>query len=176
MFQKVINSTLALGSAGQIPTGLHSFCDIKWGVAVDATCVCGGFVQTKQSGAVAQNEVVGASGQAITGEVLGVVLKDSFVSGQSPSALIPQGANLQYITQGNVLIETENPAKQGQYVCLAKSNGALQFTDDISSGTLSDKVFTGWRVFLGTGENDLGGAVNTDAGHDIIWITTAFNK
>ena len=75
-FQKQVNLNQALGNVGQISKAYHSFCNVIPAIAADENVRVGSFVQSKTS-PTNENEVIGASGKAISGSILGVVVRDS---------------------------------------------------------------------------------------------------
>ena len=147
---------MGIGVAGDVAKGLHSYFLELHGVAKDDSVVAGGFVQSSDTDEL----VIGASGVSITGKILGIAGR-RFVSGLDNSAIYPKNETIPYIVRGAVFIETETPAKKGQYVFLKTADGALAFGD---TQELADHTFTGWQVIVGTGDK-----VNT-LGHDIIVV------
>lgn len=161
-FQKQVNKTQALGSAGQISKAFHNYCNTFSAVATDEHVCVGCFVQAGDN----DGEVKGASGQAITTKILGVVVKDKYISscGTEATHIYREGDNVTILNAGNIFIEAEAEASQGQYVHLSKDAGALSFDDEIDT-TGTTKVYTGFRVSVGNSDP------YTDDG--IIEITTA---
>ena len=160
-FQKQVNANQALGNVGQISKAHHSFCNVIPAIAADEFVKVGSFVQSKTT-PTNENEVIGASGKAITGSILGVVVRDSLkVAGDStPTLEVKKGENCAILTEGSIFIEVNVEAKKGKYVMLQTTDGALGFYD---SSTQSGYTYTGFRVSKG---ND-----TTSAG--LIEITTA---
>lgn len=161
-FQKTINKAQALGSAGQISKAFHNYCNTFSAVATDEHVCVGCFVQAGAK----DGEVKGASGQAITTKILGVVVKDKYISSCGTEAvhIYREGDNVTILNAGNIFIEAEVNANQGQYVHLSKDAGVLSFDDEIDA-TGATKVYTGFRVSVGNADP------YTDEG--IIEITTA---
>ena len=159
-FQKKVNSTQALGSAGRISKAIHSYLNTFQAIAGDDKVSVGCFVQKGQK----EGEVIGASGVAITGKILGVVVKDHYLSSESETITYKAGDNVTILNAGNIFIEAKSEAKIGQYIHIAKANGALSFDDAIDTSG-STKVYTGFRVSKGNQA-----PYNTDG---IIEITTA---
>ena len=114
---------------------------------------------------IKDGEVKGASGQEITANILGVVVKDKYISSNGTEAvhIYREGDNVTILNAGNIFIEVEAEATQGQYVHLVKATGALSFDDEID--TTGDKVYTKFRVSVGNAD-----PYDTDG---IIEITTA---
>lgn len=160
-FQKQVNQTQALGSAGQISKAFHNYCNTFSAVATDEHVCVGCFVQAGAK----DGEVKGASGVAITGKILGVVVKDKYISSNGTEAvhIYRPGDNVTILNAGNIFIEVEVNASQGQYVHLVNATGALSFDNAIDTG--GTKTYTGFRVSVG----------NADpyADNGIIEITTA---
>ena len=161
-FQKQVNLNQALGNVGQISKAHHSFCNVIPAIAADDFVKVGSFVQSKATGATNENEVIGASGKAISGSILGVVVRDSLkVAGDSTATLaVKKGENCAVLNEGSIFIETSLQAKKGQYVFLKKADGSLGFFD---TTTQSDYTYTGFRVSKGNETNARG----------VIEITTA---
>ena len=160
-FQKQVNLNQALGNVGQISKAHHSFCNVIPAIAADENVSVGSFVQSKTS-PTNENEVIGASGVAISGSILGVVVRDSLkVAGDSTATLaVKKGENCAILTEGSIFIEVNAIAKKGKYVMLQTTDGALGFYD---SSTQSGYTYTGFRVSKG----------NETAVRGVIEITTA---
>ena len=160
-FQTQVNLKQALGNVGQISKAHHSFCNVIPAIAADEFVKVGSFVQSKTS-PTNENEVIGASGKAISGSILGVVVRDSLkVAGDSTATLaVKKGENCAVLNEGSIFIETSLQAKKGQYVFLKTDNGTLAFYDTNSQ---SNYTYTGFRVSKG----------NETAARGIIEITTA---
>ena len=160
-FQKQVNLNQALGNVGQISKAHHSFCNVIPAIAADENVRVGSFVQSKTS-PTNENEVIGASGVAISGSILGVVVRDSLkVAGDSTATLaVKKGENCAVLNEGSIFIETSLQAKKGQYVFLKTDDGTLAFDN---SATKASYTYTGFRVSKG----------NETAVRGIIEITTA---
>ena len=160
-FQKQVNLNQALGNVGQISKAHHSFCNVIPAIAADEFVKVGSFVQSKTS-PTNENEVIGASGVAISGSILGVVVRDSLkVAGDStPTLEIKKGENCAILTEGSIFIETSLQAKKGQYVFLKTDDGTLAFDN---TATKASYTYTGFRVSKGHDSSSAG----------LIEITTA---
>ena len=160
-FQKQVNANQALGNVGQISKAHHSFLNVIPAIAADEFVKVGSFVQSKTS-PTNENEVIGASGKAISGSILGVVVRDSLkVAGDStPTLAVKKGENCAILTEGSIFIEVNAIAKKGQYVFLKTDDGTLAFDN---SATKTSYTYTGFRVSKGN---------ETDA-RGVIEITTA---
>ena len=160
-FQKQVNLNQALGNVGQISKAHHSFCNVIPAIAADENVSVGSFVQSSST-ATNENEVIGASGKAISGSILGVVVRDSLkVAGDSTATLaVKKGENCAILTEGSIFIEVSVEAKKGKYVFLKTADGSLGFFD---TTTESNYTYTGFRVSKG----------NETAARGIIEITTA---
>ena len=160
-FQKQVNANQALGNVGQISKAHHSFCNVIPAIAADEFVKVGSFVQSKTS-PTNENEVIGASGKAITGSILGVVVRDSLkVTGDSTATLaVKKGENCAILTEGSIFIETSLQATKGQYVFLKTDDGTLAFDN---TATKASHTYTGFRVSKG----------NDTATAGLIEITTA---
>lgn len=160
-FQKQVNANQALGNVGQISKAHHSFLNVIPAIAADDFVKVGSFVQSSAT-ATNENEVVGASGKAITGSILGVVVRDSLkVAGDStPTLEVKKGENCAVLNEGSIFIETSLQAKKGQYVFLKTDDGTLAFDN---AATKANHTYTGFRVSKG----------NDTATAGLIEITTA---
>lgn len=160
-FQKQVYLNQALGNVGQISKAHHSFCNVIPAIAADEFVKVGSFVQSKTS-PTNENEVIGASGKAISGSILGVVVRDSLkVAGDStPTLEVKKGENCAILTEGSIFIEVSAIAKKGQYVFLKDADGSLGFDD---AATKASHTYTGFRVSKG----------NETAARGVIEITTA---
>lgn len=145
-FQKTVSKTQALGSAGQISKAFHNYCNTFSAIATDENVKVGCFVQAGTN----DGEVKGASGVAVTGKILGVVVKDKYISSCGTEAvhIYRQGDNVTVLNAGNIFIEVKAQAKVGQYVHLSNDAGALSFDDAIDT-TGGTKTYTGFRVSVG---------------------------
>ena len=146
-FQKQVNANQALGNVGQISKAYHSFCNVIPAIAADENVKVGSFVQSPTA-PTNENEVIGASGKAISGSILGVVVRDSLkVAGDStPTLEVKKGENCAILTEGSIFIEVNAIAKKGQYVFLKTADGSLGF---YNASTQSDYTYTGFRVSKG---------------------------
>lgn len=158
-FQKTVKTSQALGSAGQISKAFHNYCNTFSAIAGDNKICVGCFVQSTSG--TNEREVIDASGEEITGKILGVVVKDHYISSETETHIYREGDNVTILNAGNIFIEVEAQAKVGQYVHLVTATGALSFDDEIDTG--GTKTYTGFRVSVG----------NADTNKGIIEITTA---
>lgn len=162
-FQSEVNSNIqALGNAGQIAKGYHSYCNIADYVAGDNISV-GEFAQSVANN---DNEAKSTAGKQVTGSILGVVIKDRLkaVESAEPSSIINAGEPLQIINIGSVFIETKEIASVGDYVIMDKASGRVYFSPTRPKG--ASTIDTGWRVFIG----------NDYAERGIVGITTSNAK
>ena len=162
-FQSEVNSNIqALGNAGQIAKGYHSYCNIIDYVAGDNISV-GEFAQSVANN---DNEAKSTAGKQVTGSILGVVIKDRLkaVESAEPSSVINAGEPLQIINIGSVFIETKEIASVGDYVIMDKTSGRVYFSPTRPKG--ASTIDTGWRVFVG----------NDYAERGIVGITTSNAK
>lgn len=163
IFQSEVNSNIqALGNAGQIAKGYHSYCNIVDYVAGDNISV-GEFAQSVANN---DNEAKSTAGKQVTGSILGVVVKDRLkaVESAEPSSVINAGEPLQIINTGSVFIETKEIASVGDYVIMDKVSGRVYFSPVRPSS--NSTIDTGWRVFIG----------NDYAERGIVGITTSNAK
>ena len=163
IFQKeVMSAVQALGNAGQIAKGYHSYCNIIDYVANDDISV-GEFAQSVANN---DNEAKSTAGKQVTGSILGIVVKDHLkaVESAEPSSVINAGEPLQIINIGSVFIETKEIASVGDYVIMDKTSGRVYFSSTRPMG--ASTIDTGWRVFIG----------NDYAERGIVGITTSNAK
>lgn len=159
-FQTQVNKIQALGNVGQISKGHHDYLNVVSGIVADENVKVGGFIQAVAN-PTNENEVKGASGVAITGDILGVVVRDSLKNQNSisESLTLEKGTNCLILNVGSIFIECEGEAKKGQYVFLKTDDGSLVFDN---SSTKASHTYTGFRVSKGNA-----------SGKGIIEITTA---
>lgn len=161
-FQSQSYATQALGNAGEISKAFHNFCNTESIIVADDNVCVGGFVQANVN-AVNEREAIGASGEAITNRILGVVVRDHLtsecVASNGASISLPKGSNAHILTDGSIFIKCESKAKKGQLVCLNRTTGALVFSDVVAS----TDAFTGFVVSIG----------NATATEGIIEVTTS---
>lgn len=156
MLQSTVLRYLPVGNAGQIYKSDHSYNNTVEKLVVDDVTFVGGFVQSNGTA----GEIIGASGRAITGSILGVVVKDELRNATSDTALVLKGSNQTVLNVGNIYIEADGVVAEGYYVFLKTADGTLAFN---ATNTLADHTYTGFRV-------DKGSAVT---GRCLIGITTA---
>ena len=162
-FQSEVNSNIqALGNAGQIAKGYHSFCNIVDYVAGENISV-GEFAQSSTTN---DNEVLSTANKTITGSIVGVVVRDSLKNAEvnEASLELQAGSYLQIINIGSVFIETKEIASVGDYVIMDKTSGRVYFSATRPSS--NSTINTGWRVFIG----------NDYAERGIVGITTSNAK
>ena len=162
-FQSEVNSNIqALGNAGQIAKGYHSFCNVVDYVAGNNISV-GEFAQSSTTN---DNEVLSTANKTITGSIVGVVVRDSLKNAEvnEASLELQAGSYLQVIDAGSVFIETKEIASVGDYVIMDKTSGRVYFSATRPSS--NSTINTGWRVFIG----------NDYAERGIVGITTSNAK
>lgn len=163
IFQSEVNSNIqALGNAGQIAKGYHSYCNVVDYVAGDNISV-GEFAQSSTTN---DNEVLSTANKTITGSIVGVVVRDSLKNAEvnEASLELKAGSYLQVINAGSVFIETKEIASVGDYVVMDKTSGRVYFSATRPSS--NSTIDTGWRVFIG----------NDYAERGIVGITTSNAK
>ena len=163
IFQSEVNSNIqALGNAGQIAKGYHSYCNVVDYVAGDNISV-GEFAQSSTTN---DNEVLSTANKTITGSIVGVVVRDSLKNAEvnEASLELQAGSYLQVINAGSVFIETKEIASVGDYVIMDKTSGRVYFSATRPSS--NSTINTGWRVFVG----------NDYAERGIVGITTSNAK
>lgn len=156
--QNKVYKEMGVGSAGLIAKGLHSYFMCFHAPAKDDSISAGSFVQLDADG----KHIIGATGNPVTGKVVGVAIKDHFISSVDNTAVFNKNDIVTYLVKGCIFIETKIPAQVGQYVFLKNADGGVGFNDN---PTIENWTNTGFKVVLGTGA-----AVNADRGFDIIAI------
>lgn len=152
--QTKVNQSQALGFAGHIAKGAHSYFNTMSGIATDDVKV-GGFVQTTDK----NGEVRGTSA-GINGKILGLAIFTHFKDGAGDSDVIAKGDNVTILNAGSAYIATSLKANVGQYVLIKQADGAVVFDD---SSIKEGHTFSGFVVAKG----------NDSAEAGIIEITTA---
>ena len=140
-----MSAVQALGNAGQIAKGYHSYCNVVDYVAGDNISV-GEFAQTSTTN---DNEVLSTANKTITGSIVGLVVRDSLKNTEvnEASLELQAGSYLQVINIGSVFIETKEIASVGDYVIMDKTSGRVYFSATRPSS--NSTINTGWRVFIG---------------------------
>ena len=156
MLQSTVKSTMPVGSAGDIYKAEHSFYASVQGLVIDDITKVGAFVQAGTK----EDEVIMASGQAITKPIIGVVVKEKLRNSAIETDLVEKGSNVTVLTEGHIYIATSLVAIQDQYVFLRTADGTLAFGN---TSTLANHTYTGFRVDIG----------NATATAGIIGITRA---
>lgn len=152
ILQTEVRSAQAWAKVGQVTKGSHSYFMDADGIVADKNVCVGCFVKAKTNSKDFR-EVVGASGVEVQNNdrIIGVVIFPEFIPGCSgPEHIIPEGRNIKIMVRGSIAIETETVAKQGQYVFLKNSDGALVFDDN---PTKDDHTPTGWVVTKPSSDN-----------------------
>lgn len=160
--QKEVRAIQGIGKAGVISRAHLNFKNVVGAVATDANVFAGGFVQlSNQSNDNSTTQVKGATGQAITGTILGVALFEyKPFCGDNSTINFNVGDNVNVITTGNVFIEFKQTCKIGQYLMIKTADGSLSVS---STGTEAEYTNTGWKIFK----------TASTAGDNIIEITKA---
>ena len=132
---------MGVAKAGQILKGLHSDY-LEFSAPAKDTSVCVGcFVQTDGK------FIKGASGNAISGKIVGIAIANEYFSGVENSNAYPANVNATFAYQGCIAIETSTQANVGQYVFLKNDDGSLVFDN---AKTKEQHTFTGFMVVYGT--------------------------
>ena len=168
---EVTSATLALGNKGQIAKGYHSYSNIVDYIAGDNISV-GEFAQSVVNN---DNEAKSTAGKQITGDILGVVVRDGLkaVESAEPSSVINAGEPLQIVNVGSVFIETKEIASVGDYVIMDKASGRVYFSPVRPSS--NSTINTGWRVFIGNNYTERGIANKDYLGFGFETSDTAYN-
>lgn len=156
MLQSKVNQTQALGTAGSVSRARDSYFNTVGAVCVDDSVQVGYFAQSGTN----EGEIKGVKGQAVSGNIVGVVIFDEFKDGSADALTKAKGETATVLNVGNVYIESDIVAKAGQYVGVKTADGGLAFGD---STTITSAKYTGFKVVKG----------NASAGRGVIEITTA---
>lgn len=146
--QKQVTKEMSLGSAGEVLKGLHSFYLENAYSAKDFSVKAGCFVQLDG------NFIKGASGNAITGNIIGVAIKNKYISSIDNTDVFPKDDNVSVLQKGVILIINTATAActEGQYVFLKTADGTLGFA---SNPTTAGYTYTGFKVYKGGGVNEV---------------------
>lgn len=150
--------TMGAGNAGQIVKGLHNYCMLFHGIAIDESVSVGCFIQAADK----EGNIKGASNKAIDNKILGVAIKDQYINANNNTTSYRANDLVTYLTKGVVYIETKTPAKEGQNVFLKTDDGTLAFDN---AETKTGHTFTGFKVKKGTRDT-----IDTQTGFEIIAI------
>lgn len=136
-FQKEVRDYLGVAVAGTVVEAAESYKVLDHFITEDDTCVVGGFVK---KGSV-EGKITGATG---TGEVLGIIIKDGYLTGQETGMKIPAGQNVTVCRYGVIAIEntTTASATLNNKVFIKNTDGTLSFSDT----DVADAKNTGWTV------------------------------
>ena len=144
--QKQVSKEMSLGSAGEVLKGLHSLYLENGYSAKDFSVKAGCFVQLDG------NFIKGASGNAITGKIVGVAIKNKYVSSTDNTDVFPKDDTVSVLQKGVIVIATDKQCTEGQYVFLKNADGDLVFNN---ANTLNDHTYTGFKVYKGGGANSV---------------------
>lgn len=161
--QREVRALQGIGKAGVISRSHLNFKNVIGAVVTDNNVVSGSFVQlSSDHNDNNTTQVKGATGQAITGNILGVALFDYKPACTNINGAINYeiGDNINVITSGNVFIIFENTCKVGQHLMIKTDDGSLMASD---TGTDANYIDTGWKIFK----------TAATAGNNIIEITKA---
>lgn len=138
--QKTVGA-MGVAKPGQILKGLHSSFLPFSAVTKDTSVRIGCFVQADGK------FIKGASGNQITGKIVGIAIANEYFSGEENSDAYPANVNATFAYQGCISMVSDKQANAGQYVFLKNSDGSLVFGD---TKTKAEHTFTGFRVVYGT--------------------------
>ena len=136
-FQKEIRDYLGVAVPGTLVEAAESYKLLEHFVTEDDTCTVGGFVK---KGSV-DGKVTGAAGD---GAVLGIIIKDSYFTGQELGMSIPKGQTVTVCVFGVVAVENTYSASASvnNKVFIKSADGTLAFSDS----DVADAKSTGWAV------------------------------
>lgn len=139
-FQKEIRDYLGVAVPGTLVEAAESYKLLEHFVTEDDTCTVGGFVK---KGSV-DGKVTGAAGD---GAVLGIIIKDSYFTGQDLGMSIPAGQTVTVCVFGVVAVENTYSASASvnNKVFIKSADGTLAFSDS----DVADAKNTGWAVKQG---------------------------
>lgn len=138
--QKTVGA-MGVAKPGQILKGLHSSFLPFSAVTKDTSVRIGCFVQADGK------FIKGASGNQITGKIVGIAIASEYFSGVENSDAYPANVNATFAYQGCIAMVSDKQANVGQYVFLKNDDGSLVFND---TKTKAEHTFTGFRVVYGT--------------------------
>lgn len=132
---------MGVAKPGQILKGLHSDFLPFSAVTKDTSVRIGCFVQSDGK------FIKGASGNAISGKIVGIAIANEYFSGVENSDAYPANVNATFAYQGCIAMVSDKQANAGQYVFLKNDDGSLVFDN---AKTKASHTFTGFRVVYGT--------------------------
>lgn len=135
---------LGVAKAGQVLKGLHSNFISYSAPAKDDSVCAGCFVQSDGK------FVKGASGNAITGKIMGIALSNEYFTSDVATQNYPTNRIVTFAHKGCIAIETESVANVGQYVFLKNDNGALAFDNTKEK---AGHTYTGFIVVYPSSSN-----------------------
>ena len=138
--QKTVGA-MGVAKPGKILKGLCSYFLPFSAETKDTSVRIGCFVQTDGK------FIKGASGNQITGKIVGIAIANEYFSGVENSNAYPANVNVSFAYQGCIAIETSTQANVGQYVFLKNDDGSLVFDN---AKTKEQHTYTGFRVVYGT--------------------------
>lgn len=154
--QSTILTKQAGGYAGQISKSATQYLNTIECVAV-SSIDAGTFAQRGTN----EGEATATAGVALSGQVLGVVVKDHFKNGETMGATYTAGDNVCIATRGSVWVSASGSATVGNCVMINDTTGAVTYS---ATNSGSGVTWSGWRVSVGG-----------SASGDLIEITTAMN-
>lgn len=142
-FQKKIGATLGVAVPGTIVEAAESYKLVEHFITEDDSCVIGSFVKKGS----AEGKVVAATGD---GEVIGIIVKNGYLTGEKEGIKIPAGENVAVLLFGVVAVENTATAAAtfNDKVLMKKADGILIFAKASATATAEQKE-TGWKVKQG---------------------------
>lgn len=144
-FPNSVPNRLGVSLPGEVVEAHSSYYVSKPFATEDASCVIGGFVRAGTSEALCKN---GAN----AGEVLGIIVRDTYLTGNTAGMTLPQGFNATVALHGVIAIAAPAAAAYGQNVFVNDTTGAVTFVDGT---TAEGATLTGWTVKQGCEANGI---------------------
>ena len=141
-----VKGTMALGSAGAVAKGLHSYFMSEHSVASGDIKV-GNFVQTD----ITKTDCIKDVTAGVTGKIVGVALKGAYKDAVNTTDSYSAGENVEYIIKGAVFVKSPVVATKNQFVFVNTSTGALNVSN---TNTLASHTYTGFKVLIGCDSAD----------------------
>lgn len=148
-FQSEVRDGLGVAVPGTIVEAAESYKLVEHFVTEDDSCTVGSFVK---KGSV-EGKVVAAKGD---GDVIGIIIKDSYFTGQDLGISIPAGQTVTVCLFGVVAVENTatGAATFNNKVLMKKDDGTLVFAP-ISATATAEQKETGWKVKQGADKNGI---------------------
>ncbi len=140
-FQQEVRATLGVSAPGEIVEAAGTYYQAKQMVTEDDQCYIGGFVRAGTSEPLCKS-----GGNA--GEIVGVIVRDKYLTGCEPGQKLPKGTKVTVAIFGVLAVANTGgaEAKFLDDVWVDDTTGAIKFD---STGSVSGAAKTHWKVKQG---------------------------